>query len=200
MGAIQELRDAFVKELRLDGSEDWRPDRWVAAVTEAFRRVGTGRGLEVAPLRRGVGELGWELVWGRNLVAPYARLGATNPRELFALELVLEVAEGTFRPGARPESAVEEAASDLAKLLWARAPLKVLVFGARRESEPASSLEALAAGLGSVIEARDRDSDYLLVGFPNLLGAGTVAPGQMELWTRCWERGRADAAVVGRIP
>jgi|SRR5581483_10429687 len=201
--AISELRDAFLKRLgeRLrehaataEEALALRVDRWVDATTSALRDLGKARGLEVAPIRRGVGELGWELVWGRNLSLGYGQLGATSMDELFRLELVAEIAENGLRPGLRGESAVEEACFDLARLIWARAPEKVLVFGARREREPANSIEALEAGLTSLIEARDREADYLLVAAPNLLGARTVAPEDGVIWTKTVSRGRAESA------
>lgn len=167
-----------------------RPDRWVDATLGAFRELGREQGREVFPIRRGVADLGWELVWGRNLMVDYARLSRTNPAEVFALDLVVEVSEGSLRADASPERAVEEVANDLARLLWARAPLKALVFGARRESEPASSLGALTAGLSSLIEARDRDSDYLLVALPNLEASGKVSPERAVLSLQTISKGR----------
>src|SRR5262245_29611259 len=98
-----------------------------------------------------MGEVGWEGAWGRNLAPDYARLSATDPKELFELALVAEVADLGFRAGSPPERIVEEAALDLARLLWARAPRKVLVFGCHRGGEVAATLDALTNGLGGVI-------------------------------------------------
>src|SRR5271154_830981 len=126
--AIDDLREALEKKLgeklrAVANSADevvaLRVDRWVDVFTGSLRELGRQGGFEVAPIRRGVGELGSELVWGTNLTLDYAKLGSTKPQELFQLELVLEIAEGTLRPGARAESAVEEACFDLARLLWA---------------------------------------------------------------------------------
>src|SRR3954452_19825430 len=120
--SITELRDAFesklgakLREQAADADEAvlLRVDRWVDAITGALRELGKARGLEVAPIRRGVGELGWELAWGKNLAPGYAQLGSTSFKELFRLELVLEIAENTLRPGVRGESAVEDACFDL---------------------------------------------------------------------------------------
>jgi hypothetical protein len=169
-----------------------RPDRWVDVVLAALRDLGKERSLEVFPIRRGVADLGWELVWGRNLLVDYPRLSRTAPPELFALDLVAEVSEGSFRPGTKPERAVEEVANDLAKLLWARAPLKLLAFGARREAEPANALASLDAGLAGVIEARDKESDYLFVALPILEGAQKVDPAKATLWLRTFSRGRGE--------
>jgi hypothetical protein len=203
VAAIAELRDAFEKRFaaRLrdaagtpEGALALRPDRWVDVFVDTFRELGKARGFEIAPIRRGVGDLGWELCWGRNLQVDYRRLSQTAPAELFKVELVLEIAEATLRAGVRPESAVEEAAADLARLLWARTPLKVLVFGARRDGDPANSIDALEAGLSAVIEARDRESDYLLIVLPNFQGAGTVVPDLAVLWTKVFERGKGQPA------
>ena len=204
----EDLRDALEKKLgaRLrdvatlpDEAVALRVDRWVEAFTGAFRELGKQGGFEVAPIRRGVGELGWELVWGKNLTPGYAQLGAAPPGQLFALELVLEISENTLRPGARPESAVEETCFDLARLLWARAPLKVLVFGAHAEKDPASSIDALEAGLTGVISGRDTDSDYLLVALPNLEGSRTVKGDAAVLWTKVVSRGNAKPARTVKL-
>ncbi len=198
--SIEDLRDALEKKLgaRLrdiatlpDEVVSLRVDRWVEAFTGAFRELGKQGGFEVAPLRRGVGELGWELVWGKNLAPGYAQLGSTAPGQLFQLELVLEISENTLRPGTRPESSVEETCTDLARLLWARAAVKVLVFGAHAEKDPASSIQALEAGLTGVIEARDAESDYLLVALPNLEASRTVKGDDAVLWTKVFIRGKA---------
>ncbi|HZV01369.1 MAG TPA: hypothetical protein VFF73_31945 [Planctomycetota bacterium] len=208
MSGAQELRDALVEKIAIRIREQassaseavaLRVDRWVEIATGALRELGKASGLEVAPIRRGVGDLGWELVWGRNLIPDYTRLGATKPEEIFRLELVAEIAEASIRPGVRPESAVEEVCFDLGRLMWARAPFKVLVFGARRESEPANSIEALEAGLASLIQARDQDSSYVLVALPNLEGSGTVAPEKAILWTKVFERGKGEPARTQKL-
>ena len=145
---IHELRDALEKrvgaKLRENANDAdeavlLRVDRWVDIFTGSVRELAKVRGLEVAPIRRGVGELGWELACGKNLSPGYAALGSTDMKELFKIDLLLEVAENSLRPDVRGEGAVEEACFDLARMVWARAPEKVLVFGARRESQPANS-------------------------------------------------------------
>jgi hypothetical protein len=206
--SIHELRDAFEKKLGAklrehandaDEAVALRVDRWVDAITSAFRELGKQAGLEVAPIRRGVGELGWELVWGKNLSPSYEQLGATPPKELYRLELVLEVAENTLRPGVRAETAVEECCFDLSRLIWARAGAKVLVFGAHREKEPANSIDALEAGLTGVIKERDEEADCLLVALPNLEGARTAKGADAVLWTKIVSRGRAETARVTKL-
>jgi hypothetical protein len=206
--SIEDLRDALEKKLgaRLrdiatmpDEAVALRVDRWVEAFTGALRELGKQGGFEVAPIRRGVGELGWEMVWGKNLTPGYAQLGGTAPGQLFQLELVLEISENTLRPGVRPESAVEETCSDLARLLWARAAVKVLVFGARAENDPANSLSALEAGLTGVIEGRDTESDYLLVALPNLEGSRTVKGDAAVLWTKVVVKGKAKPARTVKL-
>ena len=203
-----ELREALEKKLGAklrehatdaDEAVALRVDRWVDIFTSALRDLGKGRGLEVAPIRRGVGELGWELAWGKNLAPGYAQLGSTSMADLFRLDLVLEVAEGGLRPGVRGESAVEEACFDLARLVWARAPEKVLVFGARREREPQNALEALESGLTSLIQARDKEADYLLVALPNLEGAHTVRGSEALLWTKVVSRGQPQPARTVKL-
>lgn len=200
---VQELAQAFEKALARTLAANattpaeavaLRPDRWVDAAVGALRDLGREHGLEVYPIRRGVADLGWEIAWGRNLLVDYAGLSRTNPAELFALDLVAEVSEGSLRSDSIPERAVEEVANDLAKLVWARAPLKVLFFGARREAEPANALPALHAGLGGVIDARDRDSDYLLVALPNLEASRFVAPEKATLVLQTVSRGKASPA------
>jgi hypothetical protein len=208
MPAIDELRDAFEKvyaerlRARVQTVEEalaLRADRAVDLLHETFRELGKRRQQDVAPVRRGVGEVGWEMAWGKNMAPDYLRLSSTDPKEMFRLELVLEVSEHSLRPGAKPELAVEEAANDLAKLLWARAPMKVLAFGAHRDSKPASSIDALEAGLSGVIAARDKDGDYLLVAFPNLEGSGTVAPAKAVVWTKLMVHGQAQPPRERRL-
>jgi hypothetical protein len=195
----QAFETSFAKNLAatratLDEALAFVPGRWVDLVVATFRDLGRAQSLEVAPLRRGVGELGWELVWGRNLVVGAERLARTDPAELFELTLVLEASEGSLRAGSLPERAMEEVANDLAKLTWARAPLKVLVFGARRDADVPNALDGLASGISLVVAARDRDSDYLLVGFPNLEGARHVAPARASLWLETISRGQVEPA------
>lgn len=206
--SMTELRDALEKKLGAmlreqaadaDEAVALRVDRWVDIFTGALRDMAKASGLEVAPIRRGVGELGWELACGQNLSPGYAQLGAADMKQLFQLDLVLEIAEGSLRPSSRPESGVEEACFDLAKLIWARAPRKVLVFGARREREPANSLEALEGGLTSLVQARDGEADYLLVALPNLEGARTVKGADAVLWTKVVSRGRAETARTTKL-
>jgi hypothetical protein len=208
MATIAELRDALEEKVRTklhDHANDadeavvLRVDRWVDVFMGALRELAKARGLEVAPIRRGVGELGWELACGKNLSAGYAQLGSTPFGELFQLELILEVAENGLRPGSRPESAVEEACADLAKLIWARAAGKVLVFGARREKEPANAIDALEAGLTGLIQARDKESDYLLVALPNQEGARTVKGADAVLWTKIVSRGQPQPARTVKL-
>lgn len=205
---IVELRDALETKVRVklreqandaDEAVALRVDRWVDIFTGALRELGKARGLEVAPIRRGVGDLGWELVWGKNLTPGYAQLGQVPFPELYKLELVCEIAENTLRAGLRAENAVEDACFELAKLLWARAPEKVLVFGARRESEPANALDALDAGLTSVIAARDAESDYLLVALPNLEGARLAKGADATLWTKIVSKGQPQAPRATRL-
>lgn len=201
MGTIDDLRGAFetafARRLAREagGPENLpklRSGEIVDAAWEALHEEGRARALEVAPVRRGLGEVAWELVWGRNLQPNYTRLSSSDPKELFQLELVAEVSELGFRAEAVPESVVEEAALDLAKLVWARAPLKALVFGAHRAKEPASSLDALFAGLTSVIAARDRESDYLLAALPNL-GPRKLLPGnEWTIVTRVVRKGSVE--------
>ncbi len=205
MPAIHELRDDFetsfaarLKRLASTPQEALalRSSAWVELIVESLREVGKARGLEVAPIRRGVGDIGWELAWGKNLSCDYGALSRNDPGDLFRLELALEVAEGSLLSTTKPERAIEEAAGDLAKLLWTRAPLKVLAFGARREGDAANALEAVSGGLGAVIAKRDSESDYLLVGLPNFTGNATVAPEQAQLWTRVVVRGKGEAPVA----
>jgi hypothetical protein len=203
-----ELREAFLKKIGeklrehasdADTAVALRVDRWIDVFTGALRDLGKARGCEVAPIRRGVGELGWELCWGRSLQPGYAQLGSTNPKDLFRLELVAEISEASLRAGTRGESAVEEISFDLARLVWARCPLKVLVFGARRESEPANSIEALEAGLAGVVRARDEEAEYLLVALPNLEGARTTSGSEALLWTKVVSRGKPEPAKTTRL-
>ncbi len=205
---VLELRDALERKVAAklrenandpDEAVALRVDRWVDIFTGALRELAKARGLEFQPIRRGVGELGWELACGKNLSPPYAQLGATDMKELFRIDLLLEVAESSLRPGVRGESAVEEACFDLARMLWARAPEKVLVFGARREKEPANSLDALDAGLTSLIAARDKESDYLLVALPNQEGARTVKGADAVLWSKVVSRGQPQTARTVRL-
>jgi hypothetical protein len=201
--SVTELRDAFERNLSSklrdlamspDDVVSLRVDRWVDLVTSSFRELGKASGLEIAPIRRGVGELGWELVWGKNLMPGYEKLGSVAPADLFRLDLVLELSEGSLRPGVRPEGAVEEVCFDLARLLWSRARTKVLVFGAHRETELASSIDAFEAGLTGLIEARDKEADYLLVALPNLEGARTVSGDRATLWTKVVSGGKGQPA------
>jgi hypothetical protein len=167
------------------------PTRVVDACVDAVMSLGKSRGFEVLPLRRNVGEL---ITWGKNLSPDYRRLSATDPKDLFKLELVAEVSALGFRPEAPPERIVEEAALDLSKLVYSRAPVKALVFGTHRAKEPASSLDAMTTGLAQVIAARDRDGLYVLVAFPNL-GPSGFEPG--ERWTivsRAVRRGTLEPA------
>ena len=199
--ALEERVAAKLRDQANDADEAvaLRVDRWVDIFTGALHELGKARGLEVAPIRRGVGELGWELAWGKNLSPGYAQLGSADFKELFRLELVCEIAENTLRPGTRGESAVEDACFDLARLIWARAPEKVLVFGARREQEPANAIEALEGGITSLIRARDAESDYLLVALPNQEGARSVKGADAVLWTKVVSRGQPQAARTVRL-
>jgi hypothetical protein len=199
---IDEIRDPLVQKLcdglvRAAGTvEDLvrlRSPTIVNVTTDALREVGLSRGVDVAPIRRGVGEILWELAWGKNLEADYARLSASDPKDLFRLDLVAEVSELGFRPAVAGERIVEEAANDLARLLWARVSTKVLVFGAERAKEPAASLDAITEGLASVIRARDPESDWLLVAFPNLAGLEFVPGLEWTVVSRVCRKGALDA-------
>src|SRR5437016_1015933 len=141
---LDEILDSVARCLaRAAGSvvelESLRSDAIAEAAFDALRSLGREKKHEVAPLRRGVGDVGFEVAWGRGLQPDYAALSSTDPKDLFVLDLAAEVSELGFRPGATPERIVEDAALDLQKLVWARAATKVLVFGAHRASEPASS-------------------------------------------------------------
>lgn len=169
---LDQILDGIARRLAraarsVDDLASLRSDAIAEAAFETLRTLGREKH-EVAPLRRGVGDVGFEVAWGRGLQPDYRGLVTTNPKELFVLDLAAEVSELGFRPGATPERIVEDVMLDLAKLIWARATTKVLVFGAHRASAPASSLDELWVGFGAILGARDRDSDWLLVALPNL--------------------------------
>jgi hypothetical protein len=170
---LDEILDGIGRRLAdaagsLDDLDALRSDVIAGAAFETLRVLGREKKHEVAPLRRGVGDVGFEIAWGKGLQPDYRGLVTTDPKELFVLDLVAEVCELGFRPGATPERIVEDVMIDMAKLIWARAGTKVLVFGAHRATASASSLDELWTGIGAILGARDPQSRWLLVALPNL--------------------------------
>jgi hypothetical protein len=161
----------------LDDLAAIRSDVIVDAAFDALRALGREKRHEVAPLRRALGDVGFEIAWGRGLQPDYRGLVTSDPKDLFVLELAAEVSELGFLPGATPERIVEDVMLDLAKLIWARATTKALVFGAHRATGPASSLDELWTGFGAILGARDRESRWLLVALPNLGERSRALPG-----------------------